>query len=80
MQRALRALIAIAGLFAMGCGGGVAVRYRAYDPYRRDYHVWNADEGVYYNRWVIETRRPPRDFRRLRRNEQEEYWRWRHDH
>ena len=32
--------------------------YRVYDPYYTDYHVWNNDEVVYYNRWA--ERNPPR--------------------
>jgi len=64
----------------VGCGAEVRVGYRAYDPYRRDYHVWSADEGVYYNRWAVDTHRPNRDYRRLPKHDQQEYWKWRHDH
>jgi hypothetical protein len=48
-------------------------------PYYNDYHVWNNDEVVYYNRWRVKTHRPDVDFRRLRRDDQREYWRWRPD-
>jgi len=55
--------------------------YRAYDPYYTDYHVWDRDEVVYYRRWSDETHRDwHRDFRRLRPEEQREYWTWRHNH
>jgi protein-tyrosine phosphatase len=55
--------------------------YRVYDPYYTDYHHWDHDEDVYYHRWVDETRRDPhRDFRKLRPEEQKEYWTWRHNH
>jgi len=55
--------------------------YRVYDPYYTDYHVWNNDEGVYYRRWADETHRDQhRDFRKLRPEEQKEYWTWRHNH
>jgi hypothetical protein len=55
--------------------------YRVYDPYYTDYHVWNNDEVVYYNRWAGETHRDPhRDFRKLPPGEQKEYWTWRHNH
>jgi len=33
--------------------------YRVYDPYYRDYHVWNDNEVVYYHRWAAETHRDP---------------------
>ena len=68
------------GLLA-GCGPShVAVGYRAYDPGYRDYHTWDDHEGVYYNQWLGETHRSHRDYRRLRRNDQRAYWKWRHNH
>lgn len=55
--------------------------YRVYDPYYTDYHVWNNDEIAYYHRWSDETHRDRnRDFRKLSRDEQKEYWNWRHNH
>lgn len=55
--------------------------YRVYDPYYTDYHVWNDEEVAYYQRWCAETRRDPhRDFRKLSKDEQKEYWTWRHNH
>jgi len=55
--------------------------YRVYDPYYTDYHVWNDDEVTYYNRWAGETHRDPhRDFRKLSKDDQKEYWTWRHNH
>lgn len=83
MRRHLRTLVMAAGvispvLMISGCATHVAVGYRYYDPYYSDYHVWNDNEVVYYNQWVAETHRPHRDFRRLRKRDQEEYWRWRH--
>ena len=54
--------------------------YRVYDPYYTDYHVWNDEEIVYYQRWCSETHRDPgRDFRKLSGEEQKEYWTWRHN-
>ena len=55
--------------------------YRVYDPYYTDYHVWNDEEIVYYRQWCDETHRDhDRDFRKLSRDEQKEYWTWRHNH
>ena len=63
----------------MACHGHRS--YRVYDPYYTDYHVWNNNEIVYYNRWSTETHRDPhRDFRKLPPNDQKEYWTWRHNH
>ena len=55
--------------------------YRVYDPYYTDYHSWDHDEDVYYQRWADETHRDAhRDFRKLRPEEQKDYWTWRHNH
>lgn len=85
MRRHLHVFVMAAAIISpavmiSGCATHVAVGYRVYDPYYSDYHVWNDNEIGYYNRWLVETRRPHRDFRRLRPREREEYWRWRHTH
>jgi hypothetical protein len=55
--------------------------YRVYDPYYSDYHTWNRGEVVYYHQWAGENHRDEhRDFRKLRPEEQKEYWTWRHSH
>ncbi|MGH9512233.1 MAG: hypothetical protein ACRD2U_08865 [Terriglobales bacterium] len=63
-------------------GTGCAVRVRSYyDPGHGDYHRWDNHERVYYRQWAVETHRDEhRDFRRLNREEQNEYWNWRHHH
>jgi len=63
-----------------GCAAHVGVGYRVYDPYYSDYHVWDDHEVGFYNQWVVETHRPHREYRRLRPEEQHEYWTWRHGH
>ncbi len=75
----LVASLMLAPVMITGCASHVGVGYRVRDPYYRDYHAWNGPEVGYYNQWVIETRRPNREFRRLRRDEQRQYWKWRHD-
>jgi hypothetical protein len=55
--------------------------YRVYDPYYTDYHDWNGNEQIYYQRWARERQRNPhREFRKLSAGEQKEYWTWRHNH
>jgi hypothetical protein len=55
--------------------------YRVYDPYYSDYHEWNGGEVVYYQQWSRENHRDEhRDFRKLKPEEQKEYWNWRHSH
>jgi hypothetical protein len=64
-----------APVFIGGCSSGP---YRTYDPYYNDYHVWNNDEVVYYNRWEHDTHRSHVDFRKRKPDEQKEYFTWRH--
>lgn len=74
-------LLLAAALASSVAGVACAEHHRVYDPYYTDYHVWNNDEVVYYNRWVVETHRDPhRDYRHLRKDEQKDYWTWRHNH
>jgi hypothetical protein len=53
---------------------------RYYDRDRRDYHEWNDGENQAYRRYLQEQRRDYRDFNRVNRDQQREYWRWRHLH
>lgn len=77
-------LLLAAGIASSLAGVGCEHRsasYRVYDPYYTDYHAWNDNEIVYYHRWADETHRDrDRDFRKLRPEEQKEYWTWRHNH
>ena len=59
---------------------GCTARVRVYDVEHRDYHHWNRNEGVYYQRWEVETRRDHRDFDHRSDDEKKEYWNWRHAH
>jgi hypothetical protein len=71
-----------AALFAPVMFSGCAARasYRVYDPGHEDFHVWGSNEGVYYQRWEVETHRDHRDFDKRNSDEQKEYWNWRHKH
>jgi hypothetical protein len=62
--------------------GGCAAHasYRVYDPAYGDYHVWNHNEVVYYQRWEGETHREHREFAKRGPDEQKEYFAWRHAH
>jgi hypothetical protein len=81
-NRFVRSLLMSATLMPPLLITGCAVRVgpRVYDPYYRDYHVWNQGEMGYYRRWYGETGRPYREFRVLRPAERQEYWTWRHNH
>jgi hypothetical protein len=65
-----------APLLASGC----AAHVRYYDDYYADYHPWNDGEARAYRVWLSERRYEYREFARLNREQQRDYWRWRHDH
>ncbi len=53
---------------------------RIYDPYRRDYHNWDANEQNYYNQWARNRHYEGRDYGQLTARQQRQYWQWRHKH
>ena len=74
----LLALALFLPLVLSGCAVGAS--YRVYDPGYKDYHQWDNDEVVYYQRWEVETHRDHREFKKRHADEQNEYWTWRHNH
>ncbi len=48
-----------------------------YDPYYHDYHPISG-EVVYYSPWEHDTHRSHVDFKNRSKDEQKEYWDWRH--
>jgi hypothetical protein len=81
-HRTVASFFLAAALFAPVVFSGCSARasYRVYDPGHEDYHVWDSNEGVYYQRWEVETHRDHRDFGKRNADEQKEYWNWRHGH
>jgi hypothetical protein len=61
-------------------GSGCAGRVRIYDEYHSDFHVWDRNEDVVYRSYWAERHEPYRDYNRLNKDEQKDYWNWRHDH
>jgi hypothetical protein len=53
---------------------------RYYDRTHKDYHVWNDGEDRAYRRFLEENRRENHSWTKASRREQEQYWRWRHEH
>jgi hypothetical protein len=53
---------------------------RYYDRDGRDYHQWNGDEDRAYRAYLQEQHREYLEFHRVRRDQQREYFRWRHVH
>ena len=74
------AILMASPIFVVGCAAHASYGYRVFDNSYGDYHVYDRSEEVYYNRWVVETNRPHRDFHKLNDHDRNEYWKWRHDH
>ena len=81
-DRLITALLLAATLISTVMTTGCAARasYRVYDPYYEDYHHWDNDESTFYLHWEGETHREHRDFDKRDKDEQKEYWNWRHNH
>ena len=53
---------------------------RYYDKSHKDYHQWNDHENQAYHKYVEERHMQYRDWNRVGGSQQQQYWRWRHDH
>ena len=53
---------------------------RYYDRDGRDYHVYNDREDRAFRVYLGEQHRNYREFHRVKRDEQRQYFRWRHEH
>lgn len=66
----------LAPMANIGCSGEVRIR----DEYHGDWHTWNGNEDRAYRRYLSEKHEDYRDFHKLNRDEQGDYWNWRHSH
>jgi hypothetical protein len=80
MNRYVGHLLIATALLAPLAASGCAAHVRYYDEYHSDYHHWDDREDRAYRVWLGERRYEWREFNRLNRDEQRDYWRWRHDH
>ena len=62
-----------AAVFTTGC----TVHAGYYDPYYHDHHPVDG-EIVFYQQWEHDTHRDHVDLNHRSKNEQKEYWDWRH--
>jgi len=51
-----------------------------HDKARNEDHEWNSQEDKAYRIWLKENHRKYRDFAKLKEEERQTYWGWRHDH
>ena len=71
----------LAGSLLMAIGSfGCAGRVRVYDNYHSDWHTWDHDEDGHYRRYWADRHESYRDYNKLNKDEQKNYWNWRHDH
>jgi len=52
---------------------------RYYDREARDWHEWKREERA-YRHYLEEKRRDYHEWGKARREEQRDYWKWRHEH
>jgi hypothetical protein len=57
-----------------------ADEHHYHDKDHNDDHAWNSHEDKAYRIWVKENHRKNRDFAKLKEEDQQSYWRWRHEH
>lgn len=53
---------------------------RYYDRGGKDYHTWNDNEDRAYRSYLKEQHRDYRDFDKVKRPQQQQYFKWRHEH
>jgi type III secretory pathway component EscR len=53
---------------------------RYYDKSGKDYHTWNSNEDRAYRSYLTEQHQQYRDFNKVNRNQQQQYFAWRHQH
>jgi hypothetical protein len=80
INRYVGPLLISAAVLAPLVGAGCAARVRYYDEYHSDYHRWDDGETRAYRVWLSERHYEWREFNRLNRDEQRDYWTWRHNH
>jgi Spy/CpxP family protein refolding chaperone len=51
-----------------------------HDKQHNDDHQWNDHENLAYVKWTKETHRKNTPFAKLKDDDQQSYWGWRHEH
>ena len=83
MSRILRTLgsVFLGAIFLITiAGSGCSGRVRVYDEYHSDWHTWDHDEDGRYRAYLSERHEPYHDFNKLNKDQQKDYWNWRHNH
>ncbi len=72
-------LVATTSAMAAEGRASTTITVRVYDPYRHDYHPWNAGEERAYRAYLAEHHRSYLAYRRQRIAQRRAYWHWRHE-
>ena len=59
---------------------GAPTEKRYYDKSGKDYHTWNNNEDRAYRSYLTEQHQDYREFNKVNRNQQQQYFSWRHQH
>ncbi len=76
----LRSLLLVVSIAAPAAIVGCAAHVQYYDAEYHDYHHWGPGEERYYRTYLAEKHEPYRDFNKRSKDEQTDYWKWRHNH
>lgn len=79
-RRLLTSLLLTSALSVPVLTTACAHHYRTYDTGYGDYHTWNSNETVYYNQWETQNHYDHREFKERDRDQQKQYYDWRHQH
>jgi hypothetical protein len=81
MHRFLHAAVLGAALLVPVAMAPTVLRAQTYhDAQRNEDHHWDAHEGKAYKIWVKQNHRKYADFAKLKAEDQQAYWDWRHEH
>jgi hypothetical protein len=76
----MTSLFLAAALVAPVATFAAAPQERVYDREHKDYHHWDDHENAAWHRFLAENHRDEHEFAKAKRQEQAEYWNWRHSH
>jgi hypothetical protein len=73
-------LVLAASVFVSIGSAGCASHVTYYDEEQHDYHRWDNHEVVIYRSYWTGRHEPYLEYSSLNKDEQRDYWRWRHNH
>jgi hypothetical protein len=74
------AIAAPVSVMAFPSPEGATVQVRVYDRNHKDYHNWDDHENHAWGVYLTTNHRRQSEYSKANRRDQDNYWRWRHDH